>query len=331
MGREFEIALNDANLEDANFRLQNEMDENGDPIPQREWVTGIDRQGNAARMAIKGRMAVVTHGYERLGSKIPYTLIIFEWDTERLRLDRRFREVTIEVSFTAHGTRRDAEPEAQRLRSKGVGKIHWDPEVCATAPEHTSWYHRTSHSVSEKDGVDINLQAGFNGCFTAGPRFHWERSDATTRTDAIQITGNRVAVGPGHSRPNAVRWVMLENRSQKSGVPAFLRTAVLLKRRPNDNGQFLGAVKVSYRVSTSHDFKESLLKALGKLPTDQPLIFDPRIAIPSPSLNFDSSNLADVDLQQQFRLISLEDSSDSRSTTTTIKSDETNDAQNDNE
>jgi hypothetical protein len=306
MVREFSISLQEGNPEEAQFRLNNSYDENGDVIPHREWTTGIDRQGKAAQMAVKGRMPTVVHGFEQAGSKIPYTLLIFEWSTERLRLDKRFREMTIEVSFAAHGSRRDAEPEAQRLRGKGIGKIHWDPEVCAISPEHTAWYHRTNHTVNDKDGIDISLQANLGGFLTAGPRLYWERIDDATRTDAIQVTGNRVAVGAGHSRPNAVRWVMMENASQKSGVPAFLRTAVLLKRRPKDNGQFIGTVRISYRISRFHDFKETLLNAMGKLPVDDPIVFDPCVATP-PS-NFDLSELAKVgaNLAKEFRLISME-------------------------
>lgn len=106
MVREFEIVLGEVNTEEVKFRLDNEYDENGNPVPHREWSTGIDREGSSAQMAIKGLMPTVVHGFEREGSKIPYTLVIFEWSTERLRLDKRFREVTIEVSFKAHGTRR---------------------------------------------------------------------------------------------------------------------------------------------------------------------------------------------------------------------------------
>ncbi|KAI0399126.1 hypothetical protein F4802DRAFT_70047 [Xylaria palmicola] len=306
MAREFTISLDNTNLAEARLRLDNEYDENGNPIAHRDWVTGIDRQGKAAEMAVKGRMPTVVHGFEQPGSKVPYTLLIFEWSTERLRLDKRFREMTIEVSFTVHGSRRDAEPEAQRLHGRGIGRVHWDPEVCAIAPDRTDWYHRTSHPVADRVGADFVLQANVGGFFTAGPRVHWERSDSANRTDAIQLTGNRVTVGPGHSRPNAVRWVMLENASQKSGVPAFLRTAVLLKRRPKDNGQFLGTVKVTYRVSKLHDFKETLLSTMGKLPVDQPIIFDPRVS--TSYSGFDPSKLAEAgaNLAKEFELASLE-------------------------
>lgn len=304
MTREFDIVLGEVNSEEARFRLNNEYDENGDPIPHREWTTGIDREGSAAKMAVKGRMPLVVHGFESIGSKVPYTLVIFEWSTERLQLNKRFREVTIEVSFAAHGTRREAEPEAQRLRTRGVGKTHWDPEVVAIAPDGTSWYHRTTHQVTEKSQLELDLVVSFGQYVNAGPKYYWERGDCTEVTDAIQVSGNRVAVGSGHNRPNAARWVMLENASQRSGVPAFLRTAVLLKRRPKDDGQFLGTVNVSYRVSPFHDFKETLLKATGRLPKDQPVVFDPQISMTHP--NFPPSDLASVALNREFQLISLE-------------------------
>lgn len=68
---------------------------------------------------------------------------------------------------------------------------------------------------------------------------------------------------------------ILENESQRSGVPSFLRTALLPKRRANDDGQFLGHVSMRYKISPFADFKETVLNALAVLPRDDPIIFDP--------------------------------------------------------
>lgn len=45
MVREFEIPLGDANIEGANFRLDNEQDENGYPVPTARRMRWLRRMG----------------------------------------------------------------------------------------------------------------------------------------------------------------------------------------------------------------------------------------------------------------------------------------------
>ena len=305
MSEKFEIILEEANSEEARFHLANDRDANGNPIPNRKYVTGIDRKGSAAKMAVCGQMPIVVHGYECEGSKTPCTLIIFEWNAERARGDKRLREVTIEMSFTAHGKRGEAEARAKsrRARGKGVSETYWDPEVCDFAPRGTTWYNRTSHKVTEKSQWEVSLQANFGQNLSAGPKYHWERSDTVDLPDAIQLSGAFTS-SSGSNRPNGVRWVMLENASQRSGVPTFLRTAVLLKRREGDDGKFLGHVKVECSVSPFHDLKEVFLKMIKKVPKDEPIFFNPSKSTGHHS--FPSSDLASVDLDKEFSLISSE-------------------------
>jgi hypothetical protein len=286
MTREFTIPLIPVSPEDPNLRLSNDIDpDTGEPIPHRTEVTGSDRQGSASRMAIHGRMPTVVHGFQ---GTTPHTLIIFEWSVwneNPSHSSTRFREVTITVSFSAHGSRRDANPKARRLAAKGNGPTYFDPSVVTLTPQHTSWYSPTTHAVAVKHGVDFSLKGTVGpvtiGPVTIGPRLWCEASRTAHRTDATEISGSRATVGPGHTgaRPNAVRWYLKENASQASGIPAFMRTAVLVERRPKDNGQFVGRVDVEYRVSPFHDFREVVWKALGKLPVDQPIVFDPMVKV----------------------------------------------------
>ena len=307
MPRVFEIALHDANAEDFHLRIDNEVDENGNPVPHRVDTTGTDRQGKAALMTVKGRMPTVVHGFEKSGSTVPYTLVVFEWFTHRNTNDKQFREVTIEVAFEAHGKRGEAEPEAQRLRSRNVPKTHWDPEVVGLAPFATSWYQRSTHQITNTSSGAISTNVGFAPYLSIVPKFSWEKSDSHAVTKAVQVTGEFAFLGKQtRSKANGARFIMLENPSQHTGVPAYLRTAVLLRRQHRDNGQFLARVDVSYRVSPLQDFRERWWKVMGRLPVDQPIVFDPRVPTAPCPLHAFANNLAAAPIAAEFTLASIE-------------------------
>ncbi|PHH90669.1 hypothetical protein CDD83_2963 [Cordyceps sp. RAO-2017] len=141
-----------------------------------------------------------------------------------------------------------------------------------------------------------------------GPKYQWKRTTSGQRADAVSLTGEAAVVGRargGGARPNAVRWTMLENESDRSGVPAFLRTAVLLRRRERDNGQFVGDVRADYRVSPLHDFRQLLVNAVART-RDEPVLFDPKVSTgPSP---YDAilNSLDKADIDKEFRLVSFE-------------------------
>ena len=292
--------------------MPNELNHQGEPIPHREWTTGIDRKA----MTVKGQMPTVIHGVEKPGSATGYTVAIFNWFMPPIRLGKRFRKVTLEVSFVAHGPRGNAEPEAAQrrrvIRDSGAANSYWDPEVRKVVPAGTSWYHETHHHADVERGVDVELKAGFAPYVTVGPTFHWKKSGAVNATDTIKLTGEALAIGSGVARPNTARWTILENQMDHSGVPAFLRTAVLLRRRERDTGQFFGKVNVSYSISPWSNFKEKAMGTMGRLPKDAPVIFDPSPKYDMASETYDkfktslASPQAAAELDKEFHLISFE-------------------------
>lgn len=307
MATEFKLVFDQVNDEDANLRIRNKKDEYGRSQIQRLWITGWDREGGS--LTVNGKLSTVVHGVDDAsGSNIPCTLAIFDWSIIRGTLDGRFRELIIEIKFEAHGNRGDAEPEAARVRKLKFTRADWDPVVAKIAPEGTTRYYRTTKQVQDKHAGELGATGGFEPFVSMSPKYSREHTETVERNDNIQVTGNFAFTGRGgaHDQPNAVRWTMLENASQRSGVPDHLRTAVLLKRRPQDNGQFLGHVSVRYRISPYRDFKETLLHILGLLPHDDPLIFDPKF--PNSLSSYDTSHLDQVDLSKEFRLQSIETS-----------------------
>lgn len=303
MPQEFEITLNATNTAEAHFRLDNAIDENGNPVPHRVDTTGTDYK--AGLMTVKGRMPTVVHGFGSDAKGRPYTLVVLEWFAARTTLDLRFREVMIEVSFEAHGKRGKAEEDARRLAGRGASRAYWDPEVVDMAPLATANYYHSTHTVTEKHSLELSAQVKFEPWFSAGPKYVWERGQNVEHHDSVQVTGEFARVKHGAMHNDGARWIMLENASKKSGVPTYMRTAVLLRRRNHDDGQFVGRVKVHYRSSSKfHDVKMMAVSAAGRLPQDQPIIFDPRVQTAVSS--FDASNLANIPLQDQAVLVSPE-------------------------
>jgi hypothetical protein len=298
MDHEIRIELTGA--PDLEYHLPNEKDKFGNPIPHRKTATGTDREGKARLMSVIGLMPTVVHG---LADGEPHTLIIFEWSASPERQGLRFKEVTIEVSFVANGKRGDAEEEAADLRRRGFNLNYWDPEVVKMVPMGTEWYNQTRRKVGGKSTLEIGFSAGFAPYFSIAPKYTMERNTGAYITDSVKVIGSPFVVGSGRNRNNAVRWTMLENESQQSGVPAYLRTAVLLKRLPNDNGLFLGYVKVTTHISWWEGVMEKKRKLSGEIKLDDPIVFDPDVSEPSP---FDDKKkkLDTVDLRAEFKIVS---------------------------
>ncbi|KAK4156200.1 hypothetical protein C8A00DRAFT_30895 [Chaetomidium leptoderma] len=272
------------NTEESSSQIFNELARDGRPVPHRELITGFDRDGGAALMAVNGSMPYYIHGLDHPASKTPHTLVIFTFHiANRLRGNgsstnpKRVRSVHITVTFDAHGPRGDAAADRARSGGRTTNTTAWDPEVVGLAPHGTALYNRTPHTVSTTHAVELGLEVGLPGGVSVGPKYNYTRADSgAQRVDAVRVVGDRI-FGPGsRSRANGVRWDLFENEAAKGGVPSFLRAAVLLKRQPGDNGQFLGTVKVESCVSGLRDMRESWWRLMGSIPRDDPLVFDPR-------------------------------------------------------
>ncbi|KAM0436594.1 hypothetical protein ACHAPT_002302 [Fusarium lateritium] len=300
MSRQISIELEGA--KDLEYHLTNEKDRTGRVVPHRKAVTGTDREGTARLMSVIGLMPTVVHGSAH-GE--PHTLVILEWNVTSGRQGLRFKEVTIEMSFAADGPRGDAEDEAEELRQQGGTLNFWDPEVVAVVPTGTGRYIHTRRKVGTKGTWELGFSAGFGSFVSLAPKYAVERDRTASITDCIQVIGQPFLSGSGRNRSNSIRWTMLENESQRSGVPNYLRTAVLLRREPYDNGIFLGHINVETHVSWWEDLMEKKRKLTGHIKTDEPVVFDPTDVVPSP---FDDmkDNLDKVDLHAEFRIISLE-------------------------
>jgi hypothetical protein len=101
---------------------------------------------------------------------------------------------------------------------------------------------------------------------------------------------------------------LIENETAKGGVPSCLRGVVLLRRQPGDDGRFLGTVNVETEVSgVGVGLRESWWRMAGKIPRDEPLVFDPRAADRPGDFERYRKRLADVDLDSLAAVVSDEE------------------------
>lgn len=127
---------------------------------------------------------------------------------------------------------------------------------------------QTSRHVELKRSAQASAQGGggpasVTGGFAVETTVSQDKQDQTTMNGTIRYEGR-----PGGGK-NAARWVLMENNSQKSGIPSFLRTLILLQRE--DSKKFTAVVKIATQV----DFKAALKSLFGKKDKDDPVHFDP--------------------------------------------------------
>jgi hypothetical protein len=88
---------------------------------------------------------------------------------------------------------------------------------------------------------------------------------------------------------------LLENKTTKTGVPAAMRTAVLLKRK--DESLFQCVVSIDARV----DFKSTVERVFGgkgREPKDDPVLFDPELDPTNNLREYDVKELGAFDLER---------------------------------
>jgi len=283
---------------DLEYKLPNEIDPaTGQPKAHRKAVTGQDREGKAKMLSVLGVMPKFIHEPIN-GADYPRSLVVFEWSMSPEIEKLRFRSVTIEITFSAVGRRGDAESEAAQGRKHGIRDNHWDPEVESMVPSGDCSYTATNTKITGKDSFELGMSVSFNQFVSVGPKWTMERDVSKHRMDAVRVIGSTAVSGQARNRPNGVRWTLLENEALKSGVPAYMRTAVLLKRQPKDNGLFIATVNIKTNVSTLQDAKEFIHKLNGSVKKDHPVIFDPTV-------NESMGSLAGYNLAEEFKIVTL--------------------------
>ncbi len=115
-----------------------------------------------------------------------------------------------------------------------------------------------------------------------------ETSDYTTVVGSIDIR-KRALLGPS----NGATWTLIENKSRQTGVPAFVRAAVLLKR-PDEEAAFHS----TFTIKASVDLRSAITGLFGSTPKDDPIFYDPSLAPTNKLRTYDTANLDAIDLDE---------------------------------
>lgn len=245
---DFAISLLRTGDEGSAFRVQNSPGE-----LQRRHI--IDR---GSEFTLQGDLIKVVHGRYSPGGD-PATLIVTEFRFLSCDNTRRFREATIELLFADSV---ESEPDGSR-----------DPEVVKIAPIGRNSMNPTQEEWTSKRTASASGEAGSGSIGRLGGSVSWEISKVFGKEYRASVNGAVRIEGRNQGTKNQARWSLLENASRADGIPSLLRSAILLRRKSDD--QFVATIKIKAKVDTLHSLQSTLQNLLGKTPKDDPVFFDP--------------------------------------------------------
>jgi len=258
----FDVGLSEAGDEGSGFRFRN------DPSAPQQRTNLAERKG-AIDVRCVGKDVV--HGYVKDGED-PATLIVYEFQFDPRKPGRRIAHV--KAQFIFHPRNGGSEPEVLKFAPKGRMELL-----------------QTKQTESITNSTEGKLGATQLGAELSGS-VKWEKSISREMTDATTIVGSVDVEGRDYGAPNAVSWSLMENKSTKTGVPAFFRTAVLLKREDED-----AEFESSFTINVTADMISRMAGLFGRTPPDDPVIYDPKMPPTNKLREYDANNLGDINLQ----------------------------------
>ncbi|KAL1858770.1 hypothetical protein Daus18300_009904 [Diaporthe australafricana] len=256
----FEVELGEQGDEGSSFRTQNDASH---PL-QRSNIT--ERKGT---IDVRCSGADVIHGYLKNGEG-PATLLVYEFQFDHRKKTRRIITVDMEFKF---GSESGQEPEVLKIAPKGRMTL-----VPTTQTETT-----TTGGEAKAGGNVFGAELG-SSC-------KWEKTISHETRDATTVVGSIDIQGRNYGPSNAVSWTLMENASEETGVPAHVRTAVLLSRNEEED-TFYSTFKIKAQV----DLVSKFTRLFGSTPKDDPILYDTTLSPTNILQKYDVDFLGDVDL-----------------------------------
>jgi hypothetical protein len=267
-GTTFTIELSpyDEGDEDSTYRTQN------DPSRPHQRSNIVERQG---AVDVRCVAADVVHGSLAPDGEAA-TLLVFDFQFDPRKRARRIVEAHMSFTFAAS---EDAEPDPVVLNVAPKGRMVVVPT------QQTESTTRSGNAGANAGGGGLGLSLGLN----AGVQ--WQKSVSRETHDATTVVVSIDLVGRNFGASNGVSWALLENRSVATGVPAFVRTAILLQR-PDPDAAFHATVTIRAQA----DLRSSIGKLFGRVPRDDPILYDPSLPPTNKLRKYDGDNLGKIDL-----------------------------------
>jgi hypothetical protein len=237
------------------------------------------------------RMIDVVHG--RLGSadsydgdeEAPATLIVLDFAFGSHKNARRIKAAQITFQFIST-----------------CGDEEEGPSVVSIEPCGSFVLAETTRPVETTISTGLDIGATPVAGFHAGAHLGWERSTSKSKNDSVRLEGKRHQLGRDYGDDDAATWTLLENSTEKTGIPSSLRAVILLKRPDDLPFQCIFSLKLEADLRTS--LESAFGAVFGKKIIDDPVLFDPsRKPTKRQKETFNLDSLASEDLVAQSAVV----------------------------
>ncbi|KAG8674141.1 hypothetical protein FPOAC2_00117 [Fusarium poae] len=249
--------------EEAEFHIRNNS---ANPF-QRAQV--IQRIGHG--VTIQCNLIDVVHGAIATDSDYWATILVFQFRFDPEKKARRIARATIDLTFDC--TEVDA-----RI-----------PEVDAISFDGNYSFSPSKETMTVTKGGEGSIGASFGANLNTSLK--WERTVGHEKSHAATISGRKTwddKVG----LTRTAQWTLLENDSQKKGVPTSIQLAVRVKRM--DEAVFSCHVNLICKA----DRRTAMQNFFGGSPEDDPILLKPTKPSKNRLMKYDVEELGAVNLDQ---------------------------------
>jgi hypothetical protein len=187
------------------------------------------------QLITRATVAGITHG-TLAPSEDPGTLLLLEFRFISMQSGRRFTGCNITISFEDSDKRDE-----------------FCPEVWRVSPEGAFALRKSSQQRSTKYSGNAGLNAGMSA-LGASLGTAWEMKTVENKDQWTRLSGTRKELGR-NNKDDAVVWAMQENSRDKSGIPTFVRAAVLLRREADVPFNFVIKIRAQVDMGTLNDLR----------------------------------------------------------------------------
>lgn len=258
----FNIPLFEAGAPDSGFHITN------NPAQPYQRSEVIQRDG---AVDVSCELVDVVHGAMAADSDYWATLIVLLFRFDPQHKSRRILRATIELDF-------------------GTNDPHGEPPVVdAISFDGNFSLNPSSQQESTTVGLEGSVGISYGANLSVGPK--WEKTVSRETSDAATVSGSRRVIGniPPYRR---ARWVLLENKALKSGIPASLQVAVRIKRTDEAVFSLFPSLKCKL------DRWSTLEECFSRIPQDDPVLLKPDTKATNRLRTFDKEELGNVNLEE---------------------------------